>query len=725
MREGSKHGKLKKGVLVSALVMSSLLWSGQAFAGEQEEEAFALDQVLVTATRTLEEARKVPANVTIITAEEIKAKNVTTITDLFKNTVGIFVNRPKGLAETANGIVMRGFSEDNILVLYDGMPMNTAYDGGVNWNAIPVDNIERIEIVRGAASSLYGGRAVAGVINIITKTPDKAQVRVSSVYGSNNTWRKSVSLSQKASDKFSYYFSYENRSTDGFPNKIVSTTSGSATPTGTVGYGVVTSQTVAGAPRYIIGTPGDGAGESDTYNVKLKYNLAEHKNVVYSYTHDKFRYFTENPVSYIRDINGNILYNGSVQLPDGKWYNFTASSFGDYYGRRTTDVHALKYEDTANKVIFNIGVSDVKDSGYSTVSSGTSLDGSRPGSDTSYPSKSYKLDFQKTWDQVDRHTIVGGFSWQHDKMTRTSASLTHWQDPDSITGITSQAGGADQNLSLFVQDEYDLTAKWKMYSGLRLDHYKKYDGYYKVTGNNIRYEEASYNELSPKIAFEYLQDDKTTYYTSYGHSFNAPSLYQLYRTDSTFTGNPALKPETSNTLEVGIKKRLGTKTSYNLSLFQAKTDNLIIDETSPDPAKKWYNNLTKAKRTGWEFDLKHQFDKQWGGYINYAWQRGEDGQGNRISSIPKDIFHAGVTYNKDKWAANLDAEYVSERNKPGQVSGVYLSYDGFFITNFGMSYKLKQDTAITFNINNLFDKNYYLWYAAAGRTYSVGVQFDL
>lgn len=51
---------------------------------------------------------------------------------------------------------MRGFGDADILVLYDGMPMNNAYDGGVNWTAIPVDDVERIEVVRGAASSLYG-----------------------------------------------------------------------------------------------------------------------------------------------------------------------------------------------------------------------------------------------------------------------------------------------------------------------------------------------------------------------------------------------------------------------------------------------------------------------------------------------------------------------------------------------------------------------------------------
>jgi len=718
--------KLKNSFIISALIAGSLLWNGYALADEQSSNEFILDDVLVTATRTLEKSQKVPASVTVITAEEIKEKNITTVPDIFKNAVGIFVDRPKGVADTAGGVEMRGFGESDILVLYDGMPMNVAYNGGVNWTAIPVDNIERVEVVRGAGSSLYGGRAVAGIINIITKNPEETKIRINSIYGSDNTWRNSISLSQKASDKFSYYLSHEHRSTDGFPNKVVSSTSsGSSSSKGTVGQGVIIGQKVDGKPRYIIGTQGDGGGKSDTYNLKLKYNFDDCKNVSYSYTHDQFKYYTENPVSYIYDAKGNPLFNGSVKLPNGKWYNFIEADFADYYGRRNTDVHAIKYEDTANKVVLNVGLSDAKDSGYSTPNE--FLAGDKPGSDTAYPSKSYKLDFQKTWDNIGKHTVVGGFSWQNDKMTRTTTNLEHWHDKNSITSITSQTGGKDQNLSLFLQDEYNLTEKWKIYGGLRLDHYKKYDGYYnEIAKSNINYKKTSYNELSPKIVFEYAQDDKTIYYTSYGHSFNPPSLYQLYRTDRNYIGNPYLEPETTNTLEAGIKKQLGEKSSFNLALYQSKTDNLITSDTVDvnGTSKKWYKNLENVKRMGLELDFKHQFDKQWAGYLNYARQKGEDSKGEKLYSIPENVFHAGVKYNKKKLTANLDAEYISERNEPGSISGVYLSYDGFFLANFGVNYKINRDAIITFNVNNIFDKDYYLWYAAPGRTCTLGVQFE-
>lgn len=723
---------ISKNILLTMLTATVLLGRSSVAAAKNNLEEFTLAQMVVTATRTMKDAQKVPASVTIITAAEIKEKNVMTVTDALKNSMGIFVDRPKGIADTSGGVDIRGFSDSDILVLYDGMPMNNAYDGGVVWSAIPIDSIERIEIVRGAASSLYGGRAVGAVINIISKEPEggKVKVRVNTLYGSNDTWRRGITVSQKPTDKLSYSLGYEHRSTGGFQNKVASTTaSGSSSATGTIGTGVVVSEKTNGNPRYIIGSVGDGAGKSDTYNTKLKYDFTENKNLTYAYTHDTFKYWTDNPETYIHDSEGNPLFVGSVQLPTGKWYNFSESAFTDYKGRRTTDVHSLKYADEDNKIIFTAGFTDVKDSGYST---GSYFAGNTAGNDTSYPSKSYKVDFQKIWDKSNRHTVVTGGSWQNDEMTRTGASLAQWNDYNSVTGINSITGGKDMNIALFVQDEYKISDKWKLYSGIRFDHYKKYDGYFwgKTTGMT-KYEEAIYNELSPKLSFEYEKDASTIYYISYGHSFNPPSLYKLYRTDDNYygngyIGNPDLKPEKTNTIELGMKKNFGKQTKLNISLYHADTDDLIAIKTLEvaGVTQKQYQNIDKAKRIGAEFDLTRQFSKKWGSYLNYTWERVEDSSGNRVYGYPQDIFHIGVRYHQDKWTTNFDIEHVSDRNDPGSVSGVYLSYDGFTIANLGTKYDITPKISATFSVNNLFDKKYYLWYAAPGRTYTLGLQFE-
>lgn len=439
----------KKQGMAALLCAVGVMGAGLPVSAEEAAASYELEEMVVTATRVRENADKVPASATVITAKDIEKINATTITDALKQIMGIFVDRPKGLADTANGIEMRGFGDADILVLYDGMPMNNAYDGGVNWTAIPVDDVERIEVVRGAASSLYGGRAVGGVINIIPKEPGKnLKIRTSLIGGAHSTWRKSFTISQKPTEKFGYKVGFEQRSTAGFENKVASSTAkGSSSPTGTVGTGVVTSRKVNGAPRYLLGTPGKGAGRSTTYNAEISYDFDQERKVTYSYMHDKFRYWSGDARSYIKDSNGNPLFSGSVQLPTGKWLNFNESAFLDYYGRRETDVHSFRYRDEAHRIVFNAGVSHVKDSGYST---GKKFDGGTPGSDTKYPSKSYKVDFQKTWETAGKHTVVAGWDAQRDSMARTSTALDHWKDWDSVTAVYGVTGGKSDNFAAFV-----------------------------------------------------------------------------------------------------------------------------------------------------------------------------------------------------------------------------------------------------------------------------------
>ncbi|MFC2606540.1 MAG: TonB-dependent receptor, partial [Selenomonas sp.] len=133
-------------------------------------EGHDLGETTVTATRVAEPVNKVPANVTVITAKELEKRHVFSLREALAREAGVYV---APTAEVKDGLDLRGFSSPNILVMYNGQQLNTAFDGGVNWDSIPLSDIERIEIVRGASSSLYGGHAVAGVINIITKKPKK------------------------------------------------------------------------------------------------------------------------------------------------------------------------------------------------------------------------------------------------------------------------------------------------------------------------------------------------------------------------------------------------------------------------------------------------------------------------------------------------------------------------------------------------------------------------
>jgi len=142
---------------------------------KEEEEVPVLQEVVVTATRQEKEIRKIPANVTVITEEDIENSNAKNVTDLLRSEQGIVVRDLLGNGKNAQ-VDMRGFGETgpfNTLVMVDGRRINQIDLSGVDWTQIPLDQIQRIEIVRGTGSVLYGDNAVGGMINIITKPPAK------------------------------------------------------------------------------------------------------------------------------------------------------------------------------------------------------------------------------------------------------------------------------------------------------------------------------------------------------------------------------------------------------------------------------------------------------------------------------------------------------------------------------------------------------------------------
>ena len=472
---------------------------------------------------------------------------------------------------------------------------------------------------------------------------------------------------------------------------------------------------------YILGNPGGGRSEDDTYNFKLQYKFNDAQSLTYRYTHDKYKYFATDPETFIKDSQGNKMFEGSVLLPNGKYLDFNEYDFTDYDGRRTTDRHALAYKDTANKIDFKLGVTNVKDFGYAT---GDDLAGQGGGYDTNYPNKTYKADFQKVW-EGSKNNIVVGFDIEKGSMDYSQSYLEHWGDKDSANYLYYTMGGTNLVGAVFVQDAIKLSDVYSLDLGLRVDYYQKKDGYYNEHGkDNIERPTEKYTELSPKVAFRYMPDDDTTYYASYGHSFNPPTLYQLYRSNSSFEANPDLKPETTDTVEVGLKKQFSPKLYSSLSIYQAKSKDLI-DYDYLDSGKKQYMNLSSVKRQGIELMLDYKMDDKFSTFANLTLQNAtDDTTGAKLYSIPKQILKAGLKYNYGDVSAYIDGQYVSSRTYDGQLSGKLYSDDAFFTADAGINYKFMKNATLSFAVNNIFDRDYWQWYKAGGRSWILGVDFD-
>jgi iron complex outermembrane receptor protein len=157
-----------------------------------QEDEVTLGEVVVTATRDVEEIRKIPAGVSVVTKEKIEQSNAQNVVDLLRNEINIEVRDIYGNGKSAS-VDIRGFGETgllNTLVLVDGRRVNNIDLSGADWTQIPLDQVERIEIIRGAGSVLYGDNAAGGVINIITKKPEKPFSASAEILGGSYHYNK-------------------------------------------------------------------------------------------------------------------------------------------------------------------------------------------------------------------------------------------------------------------------------------------------------------------------------------------------------------------------------------------------------------------------------------------------------------------------------------------------------------------------------------------------------
>lgn len=159
---------------------------------EEDIKTEDLQQVVITATRSEKLLSEIPIPMTIIDKEQIEQMGSLRLSDVLQEQTGLTL-----IQEHGQGIQLQGFDPDYTLILIDGEPIIGRTAGTLELSRIAVGNIERIEIIKGASSSLYGSEALAGVINIITKSPKGTEGSISARYGTNQTSDLALSFQTK------------------------------------------------------------------------------------------------------------------------------------------------------------------------------------------------------------------------------------------------------------------------------------------------------------------------------------------------------------------------------------------------------------------------------------------------------------------------------------------------------------------------------------------------
>lgn len=183
-------------------------------SGNVNAENVKLDEIVVTATRTEVPRSQIPGSATVMTEKDIESAQVSNVSDLLRDIPGIDVVQQGGAGKTTS-IFIRGGESSHTLVLIDGVRVNSTTTGGFDFADLATDNIERIEIIRGPLSTLYGSDAVGGVIQIFTKRAKASSASVGFEFGSYGTARETISTEVKK-DRYDLSLAASRLDTEGF-----------------------------------------------------------------------------------------------------------------------------------------------------------------------------------------------------------------------------------------------------------------------------------------------------------------------------------------------------------------------------------------------------------------------------------------------------------------------------------------------------------------------------
>ncbi len=741
----SLHAPRGRFVLITCITATA--FSGTALpAGPRE--GLSAPPVVVTATRTEQLLTDAPGAISVVQKTEIDRRNVLTLDQAVSTVPGLFAKRSKGIMDTLGGIQMRGVPDDNrSLLLLDGLPMNDGYTGGVRIGGITTTDVARIEVLRGPGSSLYGGNAMGGVVQVVTKMPTGpvAELKmglgapVSSDFGMEEFRSTAVRLGNRYESGLSLLAAYTSRSTDGYRSDLVVST---ATPPGTVS-GAVSTVTPQGASTRIMGERGANRWEDYDANLTARYEIDASMALQVRFKRTFYEYGYGDPLTYLRDATGAPVYNftnGASVLRQ--------SSFAAGGGQNMRDILQASWEASVAGGDLKVQVAQI-DTGlnrFSTPDTTAATLSGGAGKISNTPSVTRLIDGQWTKALNASQTLTAGGSLRSDKADVQEQAITDWRIFDSATGpFLYEARGK----ALTVTET--LTA----YLGLRWDRWKASDGYAQDLnpttlvprpGFPKSFPERTDSALSPKLGIVWQAAEKVTVRASAGTAFRAPTMYDLYRTwvssaGTIFRANPDLTPETIRSVDAGVEVRPWEGGKVALNVFHNSMKDLIYRRTVTSLAEaqslcgptatvtncRHFVNAGRARSQGLELEIGHNAGAwQWFANATYIESKVQENAfapasvGKRITSVPQWLANAGATYTSGGLGATLVARYVGKTYRDDSnadtLSGVYQSQDPRTIVDFKTSWRFHRHAAVALAIDNLFDRQYFDFYRGVGRT---------
>lgn len=738
-----------------SLILVLVLFPLQGMAYAEVQSQLMLDEIVVTATKSNKSILNAPVNVSVVKSEDIEQSTAITVDEAIQYMPGSFHWKRTGMTEPHPFILMRGFrSSSRNLALIDGMTLNYPPYQSINWMSVPLLIVDRIEQARGPFSSLYGGSAMGGVTNIISKTPEKKEVKVKASYGSNQSMVAQLGYGDKFADKYSLMLAYEGRKTDGYPSRFP-TKAGSSGSAGTPVSGWDMTRDVKDTKNlYILGDRGDENNEENLFYAKFGVDLTPRSNLNFSINHYEKDFERGDYNSWLRDTSGNIVDTGTVNIL-GQDTTVSPGTFlmGTGNSSRRQTRYIARYTNTFTNG-FSLeamaGLTDTPKSISNTpTTSATNSGGEGRISETE--SKAYVGEVKGTVNFGERQLITAGISFEKNSSENTYHSLSNWKDTDSKTDFQRASGGETQNWGVYLQDEIQLHEQVTAYVGGRFDYYKVSDGFVTLTDPEYsvtRYESNSESQFSPKLSLHYRPFEATVLRGSVGTSFRGPLISELYK--KTFHnpniwmyGNPELEPEKATSWEMGVVQSLFNRKSHiSMTYFESYVDDLInsvpiaYDPVSGTATETQSQNIGKAEIKGIEVEAQHRFTPYLSAFANFTWTEAitkehptnKQYEGKQLTLIPEYMCNLGLKFSMNRFDASANAKYRSKiygrSDNLDVAENVPRAYDEIWMLDLKVGYTFNEHLKVSLAVNDLFDENPYYNYLSPGRTFLGTVEFS-
>lgn len=613
--------KFSRSLHIVCLACCSLL-PCSAFAASDNASEADMAPVVVTATRTKHSLGDVPAAVSVVTRKEIDQMPAQNVLDVLRTMPGVTVDADRSMfgSSTYNKVIIRGMGGDSqgrVQVLIDGMPAMPAGSNIFEWNSINLDAVERVEVVRGPSSALYGSNAMGGVINIITRTPPKDgfTTTVDTKYGSYNTWDSSL-FHAGSVGKFNYSLSGSYLTSYGFNG--------------------IPEHSSKPSSNQQAGYNDDGTGiRNATGAARVGYKFDKTADVT----------VTADMASNLR--TGQYNFDSDYRL-----YEYHKTGFGTRLHKDfgAVDSSLAFRADLLNTDFDNIG--------------GTKAKGYRVDYVNPTKQEQYTIDQQNTFALGDNQLVTAGISTSYGQSDKHYDYSPSSADKNRVR----ETGGKQYTMAGYLQDEISFfDNKLLIIPGLRYDVIGT-DGYDKDSSNKTRPGRKEYgmetdSRLSPKLGVRVNPwDGLLVFRANYGEAFRSASLderFGEYIYGSTlYQGSPDLKPETSRTIDAGFDFTPVKDLTLGITGYVTWADNYIASvQSSTKNAQGYYvsqkQNLDSVQITGLEGDatwkaLDYLTLFANGTILNPQMTSGKY-QGNQIPFTPTSKATLGFTFDHPDW----------------------------------------------------------------------------